>query len=308
MAHVVAINISEKRGTFKHPLLKEAYLKQDFGIEGDAHAGDWHRQVSLLAQESVDKMKEPWVSKTWTPGKFAENITTQGIDLLALPIGTRLSIGDVIMEVTQIGKECHHHCEIYQQVGMCVMPTEGIFTKVIKPGTIKAGDGITVIPGVRAAIITVSDKGFSGEREDKSGPALVEALKDHALVSETLIVPDELDMIKKALMKLCDAGEADVIFTTGGTGFAPRDVTPEATMAVIDKSVPGIPEAIRQESLKITNRAMLSRAAAGIRKKTLIVNLPGSPKAALECLAVFLPAMNHAVETLRGETYECARK
>jgi molybdenum cofactor synthesis domain-containing protein len=100
----------------------------------------------------------------------------------------------------------------------------------------------------------------------------------------------------------------DLIFTTGGTGFAPRDVTPEATMAVIDRPTPGIPEAIRQESLKITNRAMLSRAAAGIRKKTLIINLPGSPKAAVECLEVFLPVMKHAVETLRGDTYECGRK
>ena len=305
MAHVVAINISSKKGTFKHPL-HEAHLKADFGIEGDAHAGNWHRQVSLLAQESVEKMTALGV-KGLTPGKFAENITTAGIELFTLPIGTRLLVGEVLLEVTQVGKECHHHCQIYKQVGMCIMPTEGIFAKVITEGTVKAGDEIMIVPEIRAVIITISDKGYNGEREDKSGPALIKALKTHATICETLIVPDEIDKIKAELIRISDAGGADLIFTTGGTGFAPRDVTPEATMAVIDRPAPGIPEAMRQESMKITNRAMLSRAAAGIRKKTLIINLPGSPKAAVECLEVFLPAMQHAIETLRGDTFECGR-
>ena len=154
-----------------------------------------------------------------------------------------------------------------------------------------------VIPGIRAAIITVSDKGFSGQREDKSGPALVEALKEHAVVNDPIIVPDEQDLIQAALVRLADSGQVDLILTTGGTGMAPRDVTPEATLAVVDRVVPGIPEAIRAESLRITPNAILSRAAAGIRKRTLIVNLPGSPKAAVECLQVFLPALPHAVET-----------
>lgn len=306
MAHVVTINTSEKKGTIKHPI-KEAHLIKDFGIEGDAHAGNWHRQVSLLALESVDKMKAAG-AKNLTPGIFAENITTEGIELCTLSIGTKLSIGEVLLEVTQIGKECHHHCQIYEQVGMCIMPEEGIFTRVLNKGTIKAGDEIMTVPNIRTAIITVSDKGHSGLREDKSGPVLSEALKDKAVVFETVIVPDEFDMIKAALIRLSDSGNMDVIFTTGGTGFAPRDVTPEATLAVIDRLAPGIPEAIRQASMMITNRAMLSRAVAGIRKKTLIVNLPGSPKAAVECLEVFLPSMEHAVETLRGDTYECGKK
>jgi len=306
MAHIVAVNISEKKGTFKHPV-DEIRLKVALGIQGDAHAGDWHRQVSLLAQESIDKMKALGV-KDLTPGKFAENITTAGIDLLTLPVGSRLWLGEALLEVTQIGKECHHHCQVYQQVGMCVMPTEGIFAKVIKDGTVKTGDAIVTVPGTRVAVITISDKGASGEREDKSGPALVEALKAQAVIAETLIIPDELEQIKAALIRIADAAAADVIFTTGGTCFAPRDVTPEATQAVIDRAVPGIPEAMRQASLQITPRAMLSRAAAGIRKRALIVNLPGSPKAALECLQVFLPVMQHAVETLRGETFECGRK
>ena len=113
--------------------------------------------------------------------------------------------------------------------------------------------------------------------------------------------------IKAELSRLADGGGVDLILTTGGTGLAPRDVTPEATLAVVERLVPGIPEAMRAESRKITDRAMLSRAQAGVRGRTLIVNLPGSPKAAVECLQVLLPALGHAVETLRGEAYECAR-
>ncbi len=168
------------------------------------------------------------------------------------------------------------------------------------------GDEIIVIPTIKAAVLTISDKGAAGTREDKSGPAIVQALEGQALVERALILPDEFEQIKATLVELCDSGEVDLIFTSGGTGFATRDVTPEATMAVVERAVPGITEAMRAESRKITERAQLSRAAAGIRKRTLIVNLPGSPKAAVECLQVFLPVMGHAVETLRGEAYECA--
>ena len=305
MATVLAVNISDKKGTFKYPL-DEAHFIQDFGIEGDAHTGTWHRQVSLLAQESVDKMIALG-AEDLTPGKFAENITTQGIELHALPAGTRLAINDVLLEVTQIGKECHQHCQVYKRVGMCIMPTEGIFSKVLRGGTVKAGDAIAVIPAIRAVIITISDKGFSGARADQSGPALAAALQAYAQIKEIRIVPDEPEQIKAALISAADAGDVDVVFTSGGTGCAPRDVTPEVTLAVVGRAVPGIPEAMRQASLQITNRAMLSRAAAGIRGKTLIINLPGSPKAAVECLAVFLPVMAHAVETLRGDAFECGR-
>lgn len=304
MALVVAVNISQKKGMLKHPV-PEAHLQKDYGLQGDAHAGDWHRQVSLLAQESVDKMSARG-AKGLTPGIFAENITTSGVDLYKLPIGTKLSINKALLEVTQIGKECHTHCQVFQQVGMCIMPIEGIFARVLEEGTIRPGDEIKVIPVIRAAIITLSDKGSAGQRADRSGPALVEALKGHARVAETLLLPDDLEGIKQALIRLADSGSVDLILTTGGTGFAPRDVTPEATLAVAERSVPGIPEAMRQASFAITPRAMLSRAAAGIRKRTLIVNLPGSPKAAVECLQVLLPVLGHAMETLRGDAYECA--
>lgn len=306
MARVIAVNISEKKGTFKLPI-KQACLKIDHGIVGDAHAGNWHRQVSLLAQESIDKMTALGVEGL-TPGKFAENITTEGVELFTMPVGTRLKIGEVLLEVTQIGKECHQHCQIFEQVGKCIMPSEGIFAKVIKEGSVNAGDEITIFPSIHVAILTISDKGSKGEREDQSGPAIAATIKNHASVTQMAIIPDELEVIKTTLVQWADSGEVDVVFTTGGTGFSPRDVTPEATTAVVERLTPGIPEAMRQASMEKTDRAMLSRAIAGIRGKTLIVNLPGSPKAAVECLEVFLPVMQHAVEILRGDAHDCARK
>ena len=142
MASVVAVCISEQKGTQKHEV-PEIQLKIDHGIVGDAHAGNWHRQVSLLAQESVEKMKA--VFPDIPVGAFAEDILTEGLTLFTLPVGTRLRVGEVLLEVTQIGKECHAHCAIRQQVGDCVMPREGIFTIVLEEGTIRAGDTITVL-------------------------------------------------------------------------------------------------------------------------------------------------------------------
>ena len=142
MATITSINISPKKGTFKQPV-EQAELRIDHGIVGDAHAGNWHRQISLLAEESIDKMTALGLSDL-TPGKFAENITTQGISLFTLPVGTVLTLGACRVEVTQIGKECHQHCEIYKKVGQCIMPQEGIFVKVLTSGVIKNGDEIVV--------------------------------------------------------------------------------------------------------------------------------------------------------------------
>jgi MOSC domain-containing protein YiiM len=142
-AKVIAINISEKKGVPKKTI-EEGFFKVEHGLVGDAHAGNWHRQVSLLGIESINKMKEMGVEGLCT-GKFAENLTTEGILLYELPVGTKLEIGETIQEVTQIGKECHTKCAIYHQVGNCVMPTDGIFTKVLKEGTIRPGDIIKII-------------------------------------------------------------------------------------------------------------------------------------------------------------------
>ncbi len=142
MAKVVSVNISLKKGEMKHEV-PSIELKLNHGIVGDAHAGDWHRQVSMLAEESVDKMRT--ILPTLAHGAFAENINTEGINLMALPVGTKIQISEAIVEVTQIGKECHNDCAIKKAVGKCVMPTEGIFVIVVKEGTVKAGDEIAIL-------------------------------------------------------------------------------------------------------------------------------------------------------------------
>jgi molybdenum cofactor synthesis domain-containing protein len=165
---------------------------------------------------------------------------------------------------------------------------------------------------MRVGILTVSDRSFRGEREDLGGPAVARAISERwsavALpgqgevdVTKAAIVPDERDQIASKLAEWCDEAQLDAILTTGGTGFAPRDVTPEATLDVVDRLAPGLAEAIRAESLRITPHAMLSRGVAGIRRRTLIVNLPGSPKGAVESLGVIMPVLPHAVELLHGD-------
>lgn len=159
-----------------------------------------------------------------------------------------------------------------------------------------------------AAVLTVSDRSFRGERPDAGGPLVVEMLKNAGYeVVITAIVPDEQDQIEEKLRQIADSGEVQLLVTTGGTGFAPRDVTPEATLSVCERLTPGIPEAMRYASMQVTNRAMLSRAQAGIRKGTLIINLPGSPKAAKENLEAVLPALSHGLEMLSGRPADCAK-
>lgn len=161
----------------------------------------------------------------------------------------------------------------------------------------------------RAAIITSSDKGYRGEREDLSGLAIREILEREGYQVVSMdILPDDREMLSGRMAEIADDGLADLILTTGGTGFSPRDVMPEATEDVIDRRVPGIPEAIRAYSMTITKRAMLSRAAAGIRRKTLIINLPGSPKAVRESLEFIIDTLEHGLEILTGEASDCARK
>lgn len=160
----------------------------------------------------------------------------------------------------------------------------------------------------KAAVVTVSDRCSRGERADEGGPLVAQILKDAGYdVVKTVLVPDDKDAIALVLSEIADHGEADLIATTGGTGFAPRDITPEATLAVCQRLCPGIPEAMRAESLKITPRAMLSRAQAGIRESTLIINLPGSPKAAKENLEAVISSLDHGLTMLQGESADCAR-
>jgi molybdopterin adenylyltransferase len=159
----------------------------------------------------------------------------------------------------------------------------------------------------RAVVITVSDKGSRGEREDLSGPELTAMLQAAGVeIVGRRIIPDEQEMIRSALIEASDGEQADVILTTGGTGVSPRDVTPDATLAVIDRQIPGMAEEMRRRSAAITPHAMISRAVVGIRGRTLIINLPGSPKGARENLGVLLPALAHAIEKIKGDPRDCA--
>ena len=161
---------------------------------------------------------------------------------------------------------------------------------------------------MRVAIITLSDSGYAGQREDRSGPVIRELAETVGYeIVHTVLLPDGIEPLASELRRLCDEDMADLVLTTGGTGFSPTDLTPEATLSVVERPAPGIAEAMRYNSLQITPRAMLSRAAAGIRKRTLIVNLPGSPKAVRECLEFILPSLGHGLEILKGTAGECAR-
>ena len=307
---VRAICISKERGTEKQAV-PEGHFLVDFGIQGDAHAGNWHRQVSLLSYDKVEAFNQRGADVS--DGAFGENLVVEDIDFASLPVGTRLCAGTAQLEMTQIGKECHSHCAIYKRMGECIMPREGVFARVIQEGIIRPGDDMTAIAPqedrpFQAAVITLSDKGARGERKDESGPAAVQLLQEAGYqVAETLLIADEPEVLKKHLIRLADSRQVDLIITSGGTGFSLRDQTPEATLAVADRNAPGIAEAIRAQSMTITNRAMLSRGVSVIRGKTLIINIPGSPKAVKESLGFILESLGHGLAVLRGSATECAR-
>ena len=307
---VRAVCISTARGTEKTPVEKCHFLV-DFGIEGDAHGGKWHRQVSLLSYDKVEEFNRRGADVK--DGAFGENLVVEGLDFRSMAVGTRLYAGTAVLEMTQIGKECHSHCAIYKKMGECIMPREGVFAKVIREGIIRPGDVMEAVPPAadrpfQAAVITLSDKGAKGERKDESGPAAAEMLTEAGYeVVEQLLLPDEPEQLKKQLIRLADGRQVDLILTSGGTGFSLRDQTPEATMAVADRNAPGIAEAIRSRSMEVTDRAMLGRGVSVIRGKTLIINLPGSPKAVRESLGFILGALGHGLGILRGSAGECGR-
>jgi molybdopterin adenylyltransferase len=304
-----AICISEKRGVEKHPV-KEAVFTAGYGIEGDAHAGKWHRQVSLLSGDRIEEFKKSGAEVN--DGAFGENIIADGIDFRSLPVGSVLTAGDVTLRMTQIGKECHSHCAIFQKMGRCIMPTEGVFAEVLRGGVLRPGELLKVFPPdperpFSAAVITLSDSASKGERKDESGPEAEKILKEAGFeVLEKLILPDEPEQLKKELIRLSDEREISLIITTGGTGFSGRDQTPEATEEVMTRNVPGIAEAIRAASMQYTKRAMLSRGMSVIRNKTVIINLPGSPKAVRESMGVFIDVIGHGLKVLRGDVKNCA--
>jgi molybdenum cofactor synthesis domain-containing protein len=311
MGKITAVCLSEQKGTPKRNVGR-ARLVENHGLEGDAHAGDGPRQVSLLARDKVQAFREKGAEVA--DGDFGENLVVEGLDFKSLPPGTRLSGGEALLEITQIGKECHSPCRIHQRMGDCIMPREGVFARVLRGGVIGVGDDLVAAATpakagpLTAAVVTVSDKGAAGLRADQSGAAAKRILTENGYaIAAYRLLPDEEDELAETLRALCDEGGVDLIVTTGGTGFSPRDRTPEATLRVIERPANGIVQAMLFNSLKITPRAMFSRAVAGLRGRTLIVNLPGSPKAVEENLTGIITDLGHGLEVLKGMVKECAQ-
>ncbi len=310
---IEAICVSQDKGVAKQPV-EQATFVVDYGIQGDSHAGEWHREVSLLAAEEVDAWRERLADLG--PGAFAENVVVRGLDLGRVGLGSRLRLGkSVELVVTQIGKECHGHaCTVFERLGECLMPRRGLFARVVSGGMVSAGDAVEVVElvpraGFQTVVLTISDRCARGEATDTAGPAVADLVRQAlgAHVYKTEILPDEQPAIEERLRHYADGHTIDLVLTVGGTGFAPRDVTPEATRAVVERHTPGLDEAMRAASMAKTPHAMLSRGASGIRKHTLIVNLPGSETAARENLDAILPALRHGLEKLRGDPSDCGR-
>ncbi len=313
MPRIEALCVSREREERKRPV-ESAVLLAGQGIEGDAHAGAGHRQVSLLPAEEIERVRRSGLPDL-RPGDFAENVIVSGLDFAPLGLGTRLRLGgEVLLMIAQIGKVCHAPCRIQRLTGDCIMPKVGLFAEVLRGGKVRAGDPVEVVERIerevfQAVVITVSDRCSRGEAKDTASPAAAALLEEkigaHVFARET--VPDEKERISERLRHWCGRHSLDLVLTVGGTGFAPRDVTPEATREVVERLTPGLDEAMRAASLARTPHAMLSRGVSGIRGRTLIVNLPGSERAAQENLGTILPALGHGLKKLRGDPSDCGR-
>lgn len=301
---IVSVNISTQKGTIKKAVDE---IKLTFkGISGDAHAGSWHRMVSLLGTESFKKF-ELEAGRPLAYGEFAENITTEGLILYKTAPFDRFQIGDVELEVTQIGKKCHgSSCAIFKEVGNCVMPKEGIFARVIKEGVLRTGDTGIYLPKVfKVMVITLSDRASKGEYEDKSGPAIAEKLQtffginnwDYELTPK--LIPDDPSQLDD-LLKQAVNQNFDLVFTTGGTGIGPRDFTPDVVKKHLDMEIPGLMEHIRLKYGSKKPQALLSRSIAGKMSESLVFVLPGSVKAINEYMHEILAGLKHMLLMVKG--------
>lgn len=301
---ILSVNISENKGTIKKPV-SEIRLDQ-YGVVEDAHAGTWHRQVSLLGKESVDRFSA-LAGRAIAFGEFAENLTTEGLELVKTSPLDRLVGKDVELEITQIGKECHgSSCAIFREVGNCVMPKEGIFARVVRPGVVRPGDELEYVPKVlRFQLITLSDRASRGEYEDRSGPRIAEMLEKHfedrprRIRVESHIIGDEASALE-SLVKGSIKGGIDVVITTGGTGVGPRDITVETLRPMLHKEIPGIMEMIRLKYGTRKPNALLSCGVAGLIENTLVYTLPGSVRAVNEYMEEILKTLEHLIYMRHG--------
>jgi molybdopterin adenylyltransferase len=310
---VEAICTSQRKGVPK-TAVATAQLRSDHGIEGDAHAGPGHRQVSLLAHEHIESFKMSGHIDLRSGG-FAENLVVSGLDLGSLGLGSRVRVGaDAILTITQLGIRCRQRCAIYDKTGDCTMPRMGLFARVLAGGALAVGDAVAIERVVersrfQAVVLTLSDRCAAGTAQDTAGPAVAGLLRDAlpAHIYATEILPDGRTGLAERLRHYADGHGIDLVVAVGGTGPAPRDETPEAVRDVVERLTPGFDEVMRQASLAVTPLAMLSRACSGIRGATLILSLPGSERAAVENLRAVLPALPHGLAKLRGDPADCGR-
>jgi len=312
MGKILAVCLSKEKGTAKYNVGSGELIK-DHGLKGDAHAGFDHRQLSILAREKIDEFKNSKNSKELIikDGDFGENLVVEGVDLSGFKPGFLLECGEAILEISQIGKECLNPCTIFSHMRDCIMPREGVFAKIILGGNISIGDDINLMQkqhdspalgkkNYKVWILISSDKGSRGEREDRSGQIIRKFISDAGfLEAGYTILSDDQAGLENELKRISDNEMADLIISSGGTGLSPGDRMPEASMAVADRNVPGIAEAMRAHGLKYTKRAMFSRAVSVIRNKTLIINLPGSPKAVTENLEFIISELEHCLDILK---------
>jgi len=294
-----SVNQSAKKGVVKEPV-PEIQLSLD-GITGDAHAGPWHRLVSLLASESITKY-EVSTGTSVPDGGFGENITTEGFALHHARPLDRFVCGDVVLELTQVGKKCHGKgCAIYKQSGECIMPDEGVFCRVIQGGELKAGDQLEYVPRTfRLKVITLSDRASSGFYSDRSGPLILNEMEQwfdgHKLKysATPAILPDDREVFSRELGNAIKE-KVDVIFTTGSTGLGSRDIAPDVVQRHLERQIPGIMELIRVKHGMVNPNAALSRSIAGLAGKTLIFVLPGSTRAIKEYMEEILKSLWHMI-------------
>lgn len=283
-AKVISINVASKLG--KRCPAPEATFKKDEVLS--------ILSVEHLAEKPLDLAKIK---------NLMEDITAKGLNYV-IKTGEMLKIGEVVAKVESVGIISDSSSD----GRALILKEHGISCKVMREGKISVGDRITALNPLKIGVIIASDKGSKGEREDLSGRVISEMVVEiGGEVSSYAIVPDEIEMIADKIREFASQG-CDIVFTSGGTGWSKRDVTPEATLKVIERLIPGIPEIMRIEGYRVTPSAVLSRGVAGILNETLVINLPGSPKGVRESLRVILPILPHGIGVLKGWEKECGKE
>jgi len=295
---VTSVNLASGRG---RKFARESIDLKPGGVEGDVHFGSKDRQVSLLGENRIQELQTITGAPDFEAGAFAENITCSYLDDLQVQRLDRFAIGETLLEVTSIGKPLHKEVDM---VGHYVSPHFAVFCRVLKSGTVKAGDEIIWQPKIfRAKIITLSDRAADGVYKDKSGPLIVDQLENFfekeslRFSADYKVIPDDED---KLIQTLQQARGSDIIMCTGGTGLGETDITPETVQPMLDKELPGIMEYIRVRFGAENPAALLSRSVAGTMGESLVYTLPGSPKAVDEYMSVILKTLTHSLWMLNG--------